>query len=83
MDVISRSQVVIQRPAASIAAGRREELVQTIDEFLSWLESSKGLRLCEAFKPQYDWYSPVLANKRSLAREFLGKRATPEQEHRP
>jgi hypothetical protein len=28
--------------------------------------------LCHAFKPQFDWYMPALANKEALVHEFLG-----------
>lgn len=45
---------------------------RAIHEFLVWLERSKGLRLCEPFKPQYDWYTPVPTNPERLAREFFG-----------
>lgn len=65
------TRIATQVPAASIAPIRREELTQTIRQFLAWLEQSKGLRLCQAFKPQYDWYIPALTNQDGLAREFL------------
>ena len=55
-----------------------EKTLRTINEFFKWLETSKGLRLCEAFKPKYDWYVPVPANLKSLTREFLGKGELPE-----
>ena len=55
-----------------------EKTLRTINEFFKWLETSKGLRLCEAYKPKYDWYVPVPANLKSLTREFLGKREMPE-----
>lgn len=50
----------------------REELAKAMHEFLVWIEYAKGLTLCQAFKPQYDWYMPAFANKENLAREFLG-----------
>jgi hypothetical protein len=72
-------QVSPQEPALSFAAPlRRDGLAETMLEFLVWIESSKGLTLCQAFKPQYDWYIPALTNKTELAHEFLGmKAATP------
>jgi hypothetical protein len=50
---------------------KHEGVAQTISAFLAWLETDKGLRLCEAFKPQYDWYSPVAVSHKCLARQFL------------
>jgi len=45
---------------------------ESMREFLIWLEEYKGLTLCHAFKPQFDWYMPALANKEALVHEFLG-----------
>jgi len=64
-------RIVMQQAAPA----RREDLAQTLREFLAWLELSKGLRLCESFKPQYDWYMPVPTNVEHLAHEFLGTSA--------
>ena len=55
-----------------------EGAVRTIGDFLEWLETSRGMRLCVAFKPQYDWYVPVPANIGALAREFLGNKESRE-----
>jgi hypothetical protein len=49
-----------------------DRMAEAMHEFLTWLEQNKGLTLCHAFKPQYDWYMPAFANKQKLAHEFLG-----------
>jgi hypothetical protein len=64
----------------------RDKLAETMLEFPLWIESSRGLLLCQAFKPRYDWYIPALANKAELTREFLGTRTAtdpdePTMEH--
>jgi hypothetical protein len=56
----------------------RQASEQTLFEFLEWIEQTKGLTLCQAFKPQYDWYMPAFANKEKLAHEFLGKQPSPD-----
>lgn len=61
------------------AASTHEAAAQTIRDFLAWLEACKGLRLCEAFKPRYDWYTPVPFNCEHLTREFLGSAKTPAE----
>jgi hypothetical protein len=62
-----------QDSAVSITPpGPNDQNAQAMLEFLVWLEQAKGLTLCRAFKPQYDWYMPALSNKEKLAREFLG-----------
>lgn len=48
---------------------------QVMADFLVWLEKSKGLTLCQPFKPQFDWTMPAFANKARLVREFLDSRA--------
>lgn len=55
-------------------ATSREEMARTILAFLAWLEQTKELRLCQAFKPQYDWYMPAYSDQGELAREFLRDR---------
>lgn len=60
-----------QASAPVYAPPKRDELEQTLQDFLAWVEQSKGLSLCEAFKPQYDWYMPTIISKQSLVREFL------------
>lgn len=55
---------------------RRDELERTLRDFLSWMEQSKDLSLCQAFKPQYDWYMPTITSKESLVREYLHKRVS-------
>lgn len=62
------SKINVREPAPD----RREVMAQTISAFLAWLETDRGLRLCAAFKPQYDWYSPVPVSHTRLARQFLG-----------
>lgn len=59
-------------PAQMAMAGGHEEHTRVLSEFLAWLEKTQGLTLCLAFKPQYDWYMPALANKQRLANEFIG-----------
>ena len=49
-----------------------EELAAMLTGFLNWLEMSRGMTLCQAFKPEFDWYMPTLINKAKLAHEFLG-----------
>jgi hypothetical protein len=58
------------------------EKLRTLSEFLTWIENSKGLTLCQAFQPQYDWYMRAFANKENLAKEFLRTRrpADPDQQ---
>lgn len=67
----------LQHEAFSALATKpgREDLTPTLLEFLVWIEHSKGLTLCHAFKPQYDWYMPSFANKEQLARDFLSSKA--------
>ncbi|MBS4095527.1 MAG: hypothetical protein KGZ83_01645 [Sulfuricella sp.] len=48
------------------------DLTHTITSFLNWMEKQKGLRLCEAYKPQYEWYTPICGSKEELALEFFG-----------
>ncbi len=59
-------------PAGKVIPSGHEEHARVLSEFLAWLEKTQGLTLCLAFKPQYDWYMPALANKRRLASEFIG-----------
>ena len=49
----------------------RDELAESMFNFLVWLEENKNLLLCAAFKPQFDWYMPAFANKERLVREFM------------
>lgn len=67
------SKIAVREPAPD----KREGVAQTISAFLAWLETDKGLRLCEVFKPQYDWYSPVAVNHTRLVRQFLGDATDP------
>lgn len=75
----NRMENVLQRlpqqesTASTSARARREEVALALLEFLAWIEKSKGLVLCQAFKPQYDWYMPAFANNENLVRDFLGK----------
>lgn len=70
-------RISLRESASSFAVPiGRDQLVETLLEFLAWIEKSRGLKLCEAFKPQYDWYMPVILNKEKLAQEFLAKKAS-------
>ena len=86
MKEVSR-QTPPQESTSSLAVPfGRDTLAETMLEFLLWMEESKGLRLCQAFKPQHDWYMPALADVERLAREFLGMKAAtgpdkPNMEH--
>ncbi len=65
-------QITQQVAGTAIAEPPEDEAaVRGMLEFLQWIEKSKGLTLCQAFKPQYDWFVPAFANKERLAREFL------------
>lgn len=48
------------------------EALKIITDFLQWIEREKGLVLCEPYKPQYDWFIPILYRSKDLAAEFLG-----------
>ena len=48
------------------------EASKIIMDFLKWVEREKGLVLCEPYKPQYDWFIPILYRSKDLAAEFLG-----------
>lgn len=73
------STIAVREPSPD----KRERVAQTISAFLAWLETDKGLRLCEAFKPQYDWYSPVAVSHTRLARQFLGDAPTDQTKREP
>ena len=47
------------------------ETSKIITDFLKWVEKEKGLILCEPYKPQYDWFIPILYRSKDLAAEFL------------
>jgi hypothetical protein len=51
----------------------RGDPARSMIDFLVWLEENKGLTLCSAFKPQFDWYMPALANKERLVHEFIAE----------
>lgn len=59
---------------SSPGATGEADLGQILIDFLVWIEQDRNLTLCQAFKPQYDWYMPAFAAKENLASEFLGKR---------
>ncbi len=63
---ISRQEVMPKFSKSS-----NEGMAETLHDFLTWLEQNKGLTLCNAFRPQFDWYMPAFANKEKLAHEFL------------
>lgn len=50
------------------------EATKIITEFLKWAEREKGLLLCEPYKPQYDWFIPILYRSKDLAAEFCALR---------
>ena len=52
--------------------GHIRDITHAMSTFLDWLEKQKGLRLCEAYKPQYEWYVPICGNKEELLLEFFG-----------
>lgn len=47
------------------------EAIKIITDFLQWAEREKGLLLCEPYKPQYDWFIPILYRSKDLVAEFL------------
>lgn len=47
------------------------EAIKIITDFLHWAEREKGLLLCEPYKPQYDWFIPILYRSKDLVAEFL------------
>jgi len=51
---------------------RVSDLTHTIASFLEWAETRKGLSLCEPYKPQYSWYTPIHTSKEQLLLEFFG-----------
>jgi len=53
------------------------ESFQVILDFLKWTESQRGLALCEPYKPQYGWYTPVTYQKNALVQAFLNRDSTP------
>ena len=69
-----------------MAPGKRESLqgvtevresFQVILDFLKWTESQHRLALCEPYKPQYGWYTPVTYQKNALVQAFLNRDCTP------
>lgn len=58
------------------------DLAQAITLFLEWAEKQKGMSLCEAYKPQYSWYVPMIhTSKKQLLQEYFGiDPAAPESE---
>lgn len=52
--------------------GHISDITHVMSTFLDWLETQKGLRLCEAYKPQYEWYTPICGNKEELLLQFFG-----------
>ena len=47
------------------------DLSQLLRDFLEWAQQEKGLVLCEAYKPKYDWYTPIAYHSRILVEKFL------------
>lgn len=51
---------------------RVSDLTHAIASFLEWAEKQKGLSLCEPYKPQYSWFTPIHTGKEQLLLEFFG-----------
>ena len=66
----NKSNVVV---GAITMQQERGELARLMIDLLVWLEENKGLTLCTAFKPQFDWYMSALANKERLVHEFIAE----------
>ncbi len=49
----------------------KEEFLSNASDFFLWLEKEKGLRLCNAYKPQYEWYSPANCSVENLIDQFI------------
>lgn len=56
---------------SSFRSKQASEAAKIITDFLKWAEREKGLLLCEPYKPQYDWFIPILYRSKDLATEFL------------
>lgn len=70
LSIVSDTQI----PASGIKyAG---EASRIITDFLKWVEQEKGLVLCEPYKPQYDWFIPILQRSKDLAADFLRAAST-------
>jgi len=86
-EVLQQASLQEPGPTFTMPAGRGD-ITQTLFDFLNWIEQTKGLTLCQEFKPQYDWYMPAFVNKHHLANEFLdnkpsGNRDKPNLERLP
>lgn len=57
---------------SSFRSKQASDAAKIITDFLKWAEREKGLLLCEPYKPQYDWFIPILYQTKDLAAEFLG-----------
>ncbi|TCV85400.1 hypothetical protein [Sulfurirhabdus autotrophica] len=55
-----------------------EDFITNASNFLLWLEKEKGLRLCSAYKPQYEWYVPANFRIENLVNQFIDSQF-PEQ----
>jgi hypothetical protein len=55
------------------------ESFRIILDFLKWTENQRGLALCEPYKPQYGWYTPVTYQKSALVQAFLNRDWTPAE----
>lgn len=71
MKEILQYKMINEGPVAINIKKERDELAQSMFDFLVWLEENKKLMLCTAFKPQFDWYMPAFANKERLVHEFM------------
>ena len=47
------------------------DMPQLLCDFLEWAQQEKGFVLCEAYKPKYDWYTPIHYHSRILVEKFL------------
>lgn len=48
------------------------DLRHAIASFLAWAKEQKGLTLCEPYKPQYSWFTPIHASNEQLLMEYFG-----------
>ena len=71
MKDILQHKIMNEGPVVINMKKERDDLEQSMFDFLVWLEENKKLVLCSAFKPQFDWYMPAFPNKERLVHEFM------------
>lgn len=81
---MAASQFYLRRrsPASKTTPKKNSDASRIIADFLQWAQHEKGLALCEPYKPQYDWYTPVPYQPKALVAEFLGTSALVTPEHK-